>query len=539
MNKINKYIALGLGVLTLASCEDLDTKYQGYYVTQEQKDEVLELNPEMALAGVTGCASIFSVYMTVYSYHFDFGYPALMIGMDLQGNDMVCANTGYNWFSYWEGFTSPTATGTPSSMMWYHIYDQIFTCNSVCSTIPEDTTDDQLMFFRAQAMGIRAFDYFVLAQNYQFNYDGHQGDPCVPIVTEKNSKTAAETGTPRSTVQETYDQILSDINGAIDFLSKTTYTPEKVLDSKPKRLLSLAAAYGLRARIYLTMHNYAKAAEDAQMAINNFKGNPYTLEQVSSPTFWSIDDSAWMWGIAISENDRVVTSGIVNWPSQVVSFSGDNGYVAAGAWKYCNSLLYASINANDVRKGWFLNENLTSPNISAAQQAYLAGFGEDVPMYTNVKFNSYQGVVNQTTNANDILLMRIEEMYYILAEAQAMSGNAATGLETFANYIRTYRNPRYSTPGASTPEDVQKVIYQDRRVEFWGEGLSYFDLMRLNLPVDRVGANWDAAFTIQVPCNPEEGKARIYCIPQGEINGNPALSDSDNNPSTTRPSPVV
>lgn len=537
MKKINKYIALGLGALTLASCESLDTKYQGYYVTAEQKQEVLELNPSMALAGVTGCAAAFSNYETVYAQHFDFGYPSIMIGLDLQGVDMVCDNSGYNWFSYWEAFSSPTPNGTPSSMAWYHLYDQIYACNSVAATIDEDTDDNQLMFYRAQAMAIRAFDYWVLAQTYQFNYKGNESKPCVPIVTEKNTQEAAENGNPRATVQAVYDQILSDLDGAIDFLTKTTLTPEQVIDSKPKRLVSLATAYGLRARVYLTMHEYAKAAADAQNAISAFGGQPYSIAEVSVPTFTSLDDHAWMWGVAISENDRVVTSGIVNWPSMVVTFCG-NGYVSVGAWKYCNSLLYNQISRNDVRKGWFLDENLTSPNLSKQQQNYINEFGDDMFPYTNVKFNSYQGVVGQSTNANDIPLMRIEEMYYILAEAQAMSGNVQGGVETFKNFVTTYRNPSLSIQDEAslTPAQAQELIYQDRRVEFWGEGLSYFDLMRLNKGVDRRGSNYPAAFTFNI--DPTYG-CLIYCIPQGEINGNPGISNSDNNDSVDRPSPAL
>lgn len=538
MKTFNKYIALGIGALTtLASCDSLDTEYLGGYVTEDQKSETLEKNPEMALAAVTACTSIFSTFESVYANHFDFGYPAIMIGLDLQTDDYSCAWTGYNWFRYWQGFTSPSPQGTPSGMMWYHLYDQLYTANSVCATIPADTDDNELMFFRAQAMGIRAFDYWVLAQTYQFNYLGNQDKPCVPLLTEENMVEAAATGTPRATVQEVYDQILSDLDGAIAFLEKSTLQPSQVIDSKPKRLISKAVAYGLRARVNLTMHNYAAAAQDAQSAINAFSGAPYSRADVSKPTFWNIDDSSWMWGIAIAETDRVVTSGIVNFPSMVCSFVSDNCYVPAGTWKFINSRLWDGISNNDVRKGWFLNGALTSPNLSQQQQDWLDQF-DGVDPYTNVKFGTYQNVVGQSTNASDIPLMRIEEMYYILAEAQAMSGNVSGGLETFVNFVRTYRNPNVATPTATTAEAAQNVIYQDRRVEFWGEGLAYFDMMRLNLPTNRVGTNFPAETIYQFACNPQEGACRIYCIPDGEINGNPALSAADNNPSVAKPTPV-
>jgi len=534
MKSINKYIAIGLGAVALSSCESLDTEYLGYYVSTDQKGETLEQNPAMAQAAVTGCFATFSSCMSIFDNHFDFGYPSVMIGLDLQGTDMITTNSGYNWFNYWEAFTSPTPSGTPSAEAWYTIYKQVYSANAVAATIPGDTDNDQLKFYRAQAVGTRAFDYWVLAQLYQFNYSTSKDKPCVPLITDENSAVASTEGAPRATVQEVYDQIMKDLDECISLLSSTTVTPEQVIDSKPKRMISLAVAYGLRARANLTMHKYAEAAADAQSAITNFTGRPYSIEEVSKPTFTSLDDPAWMWGIAIAETDRVVTSGIINYPSHVVTFCG-NGYVSVGAWKWIADDAYAQIPASDVRKGWFLDENLESRNLSAQQQNYIYEF-EDIPPYTQVKIDAYQGVVGQSTNANDIPLMRIEEMYYILAEGQAMSGNPTQGLETFVNFIKQYRNPNY-TATASSAEGVQEIIYQDRRVEFFAEGLSWFDIMRLGKGVDRTKAgNFPAPYLLKIAPN---DPCLIYCIPTGEINGNPQISDADNNPSGDRPSPVV
>lgn len=58
--------------------------------------------------------------------------------------------------------------------------------------------------------------------------------------------------------------------------------------------------------------------------------------------------------------------------------------------------------------------------------------------YVNTKFGAYQSVFGNTTNASDWPLMRVEEMYLIKAEAEAMSGNLAAGkstLETLCKHI--------------------------------------------------------------------------------------------------------
>lgn len=215
-----------------------------------------------------------------------------------------------------------------------------------------------------------------------------------------------------------------------------------------------------------------------------------------------------------------------------------NGYAAVGAWKWLAGDVYTSISSSDVRKGWFLDENLESVNLNAQEQNYIYEF-DNIEPYTQVKYAGYQNVVGQSTNASDIPLMRIEEMYYILAEGKAMSGDVAGGFKVFTDFVKTYRNPNVMA-SASTAEEVQNLVYQDRRVEFFCEGLSWFDVMRLNKGVDRTKAgNNPAAYNIKIDANdPDQNVVLIYCIPTGEINGNPQISDADNNPSGTRPSPV-
>ena len=74
--------------------------------------------------------------------------------------------------------------------------------------------------------------------------------------------------------------------------------------------------------------------------------------------------------------------------------------------------------------------------------------------------------------------MRVEEMYLIKAEGEAMSGATAAAKQTLNNFVRTYRDPAYASL-ATDAKGIQDEIWMQRRVELWGEGLSYFDIMRL------------------------------------------------------------
>lgn len=540
-----KYVAVALAVGSMASCADLDTEYQGGYVSTQQKEDALSKKPELASASVAALYTQtlrLGPYLDAANVHFDFGYPAIMLGMDMQTADMNGTDSGYNWFRNWQSFGSNGPTSYVTVMFWDPVYENIKICNDNLAAIPSDTEEETLMFFRAQSLGQRATDYWMLAQIYQFNYQVNPSAECVPIITDVNAADAALNGAPRATCEEMYTQILADATEAIDLLSKTSVTAEKVISDKPKRMISLATAYGIRARAYMSMGKYAEAAADAQAAITSFNGRPATIDEVNHPTFTSLTETNWMWGFAVAETDDCVQTGIVNWPSMACTF-GD-GYTNVGGWRWISKDLWDAIPSTDVRKGWFIDENYQSPNLSEAQQAYINSYATSEPNYanfngvapiypyTNVKFNSYQGVLGQTTHAQDLPKMRIEEMYYILAEAQGMSAGVAQGKATLENFVKTYRDPAFASK-ATTAAELQDEIFQQKRVELWGEGLMYYEYQRLGKTVDRTRAYAPYSYTFVIPANAAN---RIYCLPDTEISSNKAITT--NNETADRPTPV-
>jgi hypothetical protein len=544
MKKFNKYILLGSAALAMTSCADLDTEYLGAYVSTDQKAEVLEQNPEMGVAAVAGIFSQLSSPFTISSNHYDFGYPAVMMGMDHKTTDYISKDSGYNWFRTYEAYSGLDSSVT-SFQMWYYMYTQIYSTNAVISSVGYEPTSDLNRFFLAQATAVRAWDYWNLAQIYQKNYSGSETLACVPIITEQNQSDAAVNGCSRNTVQEVYDQILSDLNIAIEMLTGNTTNPSEVVSTQTKRLISLPVAYGLRARVYLTMHKYAEAAADAQAAIANFSGRPYTIDEVSTPGFTDMSDASWMWGIAINETDYGIRGGsIVNFPSMSCTFS--HGYCdQGGAWRWCGKKLYEYIPATDVRKYWFLDENRQNSHLTAEQTAWINQFCTKAPSYgadattnimpyTNVKFNSYQGVIRQGLNASDIPLMRVEEMYYILAEGQAMSGNLEAGRKTLVDFVQKYRDPSFASTATSV-EGLQEEIWWQRRVELWGEGLAWFDVMRLHKGIDRRGYGFPTAYVYVFDYSE---KYNIVPIPYDEVTTNKGISSDQNNETYSTPTPV-
>lgn len=508
---------ISVAVAMMTACNTLDTEPLGSTVTTAQKENALINDPDLALAGVNGIATLFSVYANTYPSgkpQYDIGYPGIMISTDTRGYDMVSIKGGYNWYATCANWTDVSNTSGITVLIWKTMYNQIYACNNVLATISPDTDDPTLLFYRAQALGFRAFDYHVLAQYYQFTYLGNESARCVPVITEKNSNSAATNGLPCSTVAEVYGQIMSDLDEAIEALGRAGKTAVK-----QKKFLSEASARGLRARVNLCMGRWDEAAADARFAIDNSGCAPYTRDEVAHPTFWNCEDKSWLWAVDIQESDRVVTTGICNWPSHMGSFC--YGYAKVGSWRKISKALYDEIPAADVRKGWFLDADGKSVNLDAAYQDYMdktvkddAGRG-----YIQVKFGPYQDVLGNTVNACDLPLMRMEELYLILAEATAMGGYPDDGASILGDFVRGFRNPDYVNPSGNA-EEVRRAVYWQRRVELWGEGLSYFDIMRLKTGVDRRGAGFPASIVFNIaPDDP----VLLYKIPQAESNGNQLL----------------
>ena len=526
MKKI-KYIASALMAATFVGCSDMNTEPLGSTITADQKAEAVSDNPARVEASVNAISAMFYDFGKNLgeSYHNDLKYPFVMLATDSRGMDLVSDNIGYNWFSSAVDYADLNYNGIFTYMYWATFYSQVNTVNAVTSMIEADTKDDQLMYYLGQALAVRAFDYFYLAQMYQHTYVGNENRPCVPLITEANMDAAAAEGCKRATVAEVYEQIMADLDAAITLLETTS------VQRPDKRYVDAAVAYGLRARVNLVMNNWAAAAADAAKAIDLTDATPYTMAEVSKPGMSEIEDHSWRWGMLVAETDRPVTSGICNWPSHLGSLN--YGYASVGAWRKINESLYGAIPSSDVRKGWFLDENGVSPYLNAEQASYAASAG--CPPYCQMKFGTYKDEVYTSTNANDIPLMRVEEMYLILAEAQAMAGDAATGAATLQDFVSTYRDPEYVC-NATESLRVQDAVWMQRRVELWGEGFSYFDLMRLNKGVDRRGSGFEAPYVYNIPAG---DNALIYRIPKSEIEANPALEEADNNEAASEPEPVV
>ncbi|NLA63431.1 MAG: RagB/SusD family nutrient uptake outer membrane protein, partial [Bacteroidales bacterium] len=119
-------------VFIFAACSDLDTLPDGDTITSSQKENVYDLNPERAEAGVNAIFAQFNQYMPNEaalgaSRHNDFGYPSIMIFTDTNGEDVVSDNNGYNWTGGNLSYTDRVHTSLETQIVWNDFYSMIYT----------------------------------------------------------------------------------------------------------------------------------------------------------------------------------------------------------------------------------------------------------------------------------------------------------------------------------------------------------------------------------------------------------------------------
>ena len=122
-------------------------------------------------------------------------------------------------------------------------------------------------------------------------------------------------------------------------------------------------------------------------------------------------------------------------------------------------------------------------------------------------------------------------MFLIAAEAEVMLNNTSRSKEILSSFVKQYRDPSYNC-SAQSLEELLDAIWMQRRIEFRGEGISYFDLMRMKRSVDRRGAGYEAKYVYVIP---HADAARIYQLPRSQLASNKALVQ---NPAYTAPEPV-
>lgn len=106
-------------------------------------------------------------------------------------------------------------------------------------------------------------------------------------------------------------------------------------------------------------------------------------------------------------------------------------------------------------------------------------------LYVNLKFRPYSGDYRTFAigAATDYPAMRVEEMHFLKAEAALHTEGITSAKTALENIVKT-RNSTYSCTAATAEAFMEEYVFQ-KGVEFWGEGINYFDAKRLEVGIHR------------------------------------------------------
>ncbi|MEG1622778.1 MAG: RagB/SusD family nutrient uptake outer membrane protein [Alistipes sp.] len=420
-----------------------------------------------------------------YGVHFDFGIPSVHLALDAMCEDFVFTGGGMDWFRYWGANVALGETYIYCDLAWSNYYPLIKMSNDIIKKLDPASEDPATKAALGMAHTYRAAFYLDLVRMFEFKENKYTDGTkvlglAVPIVTENTTEQMAANN-PRAKVDEVYTFILEDLAKA-----ETYYEGIKRAD---KSTPDLSVVYGFYARVYLERGikdpaNYAKAAEYARKAIDASGSTPLTQDQWEDPVngFNNMGISSWMWGL------RQSTDNVNNLVNFTAFMANENNWGYGENAQYgANKRLYDRVDKKDFRKHSWMDPQHTKFYAYKTNRKD-PGFLDKLNPYANLKFRPAGGNLSnyKLGNATDYPMMRVEEMYLIEAEAagQASITKGVALLNAFMKY-RITDGSYDCTSKISDFRSLQEEIALQKRIEFWGEGITFFDFKRLRLGMTR------------------------------------------------------
>lgn len=413
----------------------------------------------------------------------------------------------------------------------------------------QNFSEEEYREFRAEALYYRAYAYFLIMRCHA----SETLDLGAVLYTDINQQVTKNKAQKRSTIAQTYDQILSDINFAVDNLPKPDHASGR---------LNRYAACALKARAMLYAKRYGEAKSAVERIIDS---GCYSYIDDYSDIFKSLDNPEVIWGFGFAKGS--VTHNFdkkYSQPGDICLQGGGYGSGYAGpTQEFVDMYDYADgtpFNISDVSNRFITNNNFTKrdPRLGASvlwNGAYWKGRslecyegGYDMKYFPYGTANSpgntvtgyYMRKLLDESNTSYVLdgsyqpwiEFRFAEMMLIYAECLASEKDWAGAF----NCVNELRKKRFGKDNVKTLpisdwNSALDVILKERAVELCFEGHRFWDLRRTSRAKTVLdgkkytGVKWtESGQAESVSC---EMAARRYPqrfdsfpIPQNEISNN-------------------
>src|SRR5690606_14035208 len=316
-------------------------------------------------------------------------------------------------------FNHSVTTGSYSGF-WDHIYHCILQANSILSSIQKLEAEGVVADFddiKGQALTARAMMYFDLVRLYGEPFTEDKSAWGVPNIIEPLDASAQPL---RATVEENYQQILSDLQTAAPLISK----------SITNGYLNYYANMALQAKVNLYMGNHAQALTAAEEIINSGEYELYSNEGwVDSWTRQYGSESIFELAILPTEGD-LGTSSLGFYLRRKA-----HGSSSAAGWFMASDYFLERLgeDPSDVRWGVMSYDEVSEDHLGASYK-----YSGSVDLVGDGK---------STGTAVNIKVIRLSEIYLIAAEA-ALESDKALAAE-YLNAIRQ-RSPNLEPATEST-----------------------------------------------------------------------------------------
>ena len=433
---------------------------------------------------------------------------------DYMGAQNSQGNRGGDQYFFWQ---EQTEGGNDSpEQVWMLYYEGVYKANEALAAIEDQggPKNDILRNSKGEALLIRAYDHFILANEFCRPYNGKTStkDAGLYYATGIADFSAAAEQSNRGTVADVYAKIAADIEAGIPLLNDTYEVP--------KYHFNRQAAYAFATRFYLYYEKWEKAKEYADKLLGS---NPAA----------SLRDYRALQAMPLSKSEQAVKiaeaycSASANC-NLLVQTSVSNAGMALAPWltskRYTLTNYLSETELFQSNNIWGTSSNLIwkpfTVNSGESNFALLMKLPREFEIRNTTTGSGYLRTLNVDFTMDEALLNRAEAEI-MLGQNDAACADMTIWMKNFFNtnvtltptsvqtYFKTvpyayadaakmvpsfkkHISPRFTIDAeGSVQESLLQCLLNFRRIETVHQGMRWMDIRRYNIEIPRrlIGAN--------------------------------------------------
>lgn len=433
---------------------------------------------------------------------------------DYMGAQNSQGNRGGDQYFFWQ---EQTEGGNDSpEQVWMLYYEGVYKANEALAAIEEQggPKNDILRNSKGEALLIRAYDHFILANEFCRPYNGKTStkDAGLYYATGIADFSAAAEQSNRGTVADVYAKIAADIEAGIPLLNDTYEVPKYHFNKQ--------AAYAFATRFYLYYEKWEKAKEYADKLLGS---NPAA----------SLRDYRALQAMPLSKSEQAVKIAEAYCSASadcnlLVQTSVSNAGMALAPWltskRYTLTNYLAETELFQSNNIWGTSSNLIwkpfTVNSGESNFALLMKLPREFEIRNTTTGSGYLRTLNVDFTMDEALLNRAEAEI-MLGQNDAACADMTIWMKNFFNtnvtltptsvqtYFKTvpyayadaakmvpsfkkHISPRFTIDAeGSVQESLLQCLLNFRRIETVHQGMRWMDIRRYNIEIPRrlIGAN--------------------------------------------------